>query len=160
MFAKLATVVLLAAALAVPAAAPASPTHAKVTLRTTSLGKVLVDARGLTLYIFGADRVAKSSCYTQCAAVWPPYVTSGAPLAGLGVARGLLRTAKRRDGSLQVVFAGHPLYFFSGDTRAGQTRGEGIEHFGGTWDAVGASGKKIEPHVKTTTTPGYGGRYP
>jgi predicted lipoprotein with Yx(FWY)xxD motif len=91
--------------------------------------------------------------------VWPPYVTSGAPLAGPGIAQNLLRTAKRRDGSLQVVFAGHPLYVFSGDTCAGQTRGEGIEHFGGTWDAVGASGKKIEPHVKTTT-PGYGGRYP
>jgi predicted lipoprotein with Yx(FWY)xxD motif len=158
---KLATVVVLAGALAVPAAAPASPTHAKVMLRSTSLGRVLVDARGRTLYLFEADRIAKSACYGQCAAVWPPYLTGGAPLAGPGVKPGLLRTAKRRDGKLQLVYAGHPLYFFSGDASAGQVKGEGIEHFGGSWYVLGAAGKKIEPAPSggTTTTPGYGGGY-
>jgi predicted lipoprotein with Yx(FWY)xxD motif len=153
-------VVVLAGALAVPAAAPASPTHAKVMLRSTSLGRVLVDARGRTLYLFEADRIAKSACYGQCAAVWPPYLTAGLPLAGPGVKQGLLRTAKRRDGTLQVVYAGHPLYRFSGDAGAGQVKGEGIEHFGGGWYVLGAAGAKIEPAPSgstTTTTPGYGG---
>jgi predicted lipoprotein with Yx(FWY)xxD motif len=164
MLRKLATVVVLAGAVAVPAAAPASPTHAKVMLRSTSLGRVLVDARGHTLYLFEADRIAKSACYGQCAAVWPPYLTSGSPVAGPGVKAGLLRTAKRRDGKLQLVYAGHPLYFFSGDARAGQVKGEDIEHFGGSWYVVGAAGKKIEPAPApaggtTTTTPGYGGGY-
>ena len=159
MLAKLATAVSLAGALAVPAAAPASPTHAKVMLRTTSLGSVLVDGRGRTLYAFGADRVAKSSCYAQCAAVWPPYLSVGAPLAGTGVKQSLLRTVKRRDGRVQVVYAGRPLYAFSGDRRAGETNGEGIVHFGGSWDAVGASGETIAPPSKTTTTPGYGSGY-
>src|SRR5512141_2774253 len=102
---KLATVVVLAGALAVPAAAPASPTHAKVMLRATSIGQVLVDGRGRTLYLFEADRIAKSSCYGQCAAASPPFLASAAPLAGHGIKQGLLRTAKRSDGKLQVVYA-------------------------------------------------------
>lgn len=160
---KHALAIVFVAAFAVTAAAPASPTHAKVMLRSTSLGQVLVDARGRTLYLFEADRSAKSACYRQCAAVWPPYLTGASPLAGAGVKQGLLRAAKRSDGRLQVVYGGHPLYLFSGDARAGSVKGEGIEHFGGGWYAVNAAGKKLEPHesggTTTTTPPGYGGGY-
>jgi predicted lipoprotein with Yx(FWY)xxD motif len=132
-------------ALAVAAAATASPPrHAKVLLRSTSLGTVLVDARGRTLYLFEADSAAKSACYVQCAAVWPPFLTNGAPVVGGTAKKALLRTAKRKDGTLQVVYAGHPLYFFSGDARAGQTKGEGIVHFGGSWYAVGTAGKAVK----------------
>ena len=141
---KIALAVLVA--LAVAAAATASPPkHAKVMLRSTSLGTVLVDARGRTLYLFAADTKAKSACYGQCAAAWPPFLTGGAPVADGLAKKGLLKTVKRKDGSLQVVYAGHPLYFFSGDSRAGQTKGEGIEHFGGSWFAVGAAGKAVKP---------------
>jgi predicted lipoprotein with Yx(FWY)xxD motif len=161
-------VLVLLAALAAAAAATASPKHAKVVLRSTSLGRVLVDARGHTLYLFDADGGAKSACSAQCAAVWPPYTTAGAPLAGSGVKQALLKTFKRRNGALQVVYAGHPLYFFSGDAGAGQVNGEGIVHFGGTWFAVSAAGTKIEPKPSsggTDTTPapgggGYGGYGP
>lgn len=149
-------------ALAAATAAPASPRHAKVLLRSTSLGSVLVDSRGRTVYLFDADRAAKSACYTQCAAAWPPLLTGSAPVAGPGVKQGLLRTTKRRDGKLQVVYAGHPLYFFSGDARGGQVNGEGIEHFGGGWYAVSAAGKKVAPAPAggtTTTTPSSGGGY-
>jgi predicted lipoprotein with Yx(FWY)xxD motif len=145
-------------ALAVAAAATASPPrHAKVMLRSTSLGSVLVDARGRTLYLFEADSTAKSACYGQCAAAWPPFLTNGAALNGAGVKTGLLATAKRKDGTLQVVYAGHPLYFFGADARAGQTTGEGIDHFGGRWYAVNAAGAKVKPAVSggTTTTGGY-----
>jgi predicted lipoprotein with Yx(FWY)xxD motif len=151
------------AALAAAAAATASPQHAKVMLRTTTIGRVLVDARGHTLYLFEADRSAsKSACYAQCAAAWPPLLTSGAPVAGSGVKQALLKTLKRRNGTLQVVYAGHPLYFFSGDSASGQVNGEGIEHFGGGWYALGPGGGKIEPKSSTggtgtTTNPGDGG---
>jgi predicted lipoprotein with Yx(FWY)xxD motif len=140
---KAAFVVLVA--LAVAAAATASPPrHAKVMLRSTSLGSVLVDARGRTLYLFEADTKAKSACYGQCAAAWPPFLTNGAPSSGVVAKKGLLSTAKRKDGTLQVVYAGHPLYFFKADARAGQTKGEGIVHFGGSWYAVSAAGKPVE----------------
>ena len=160
---KLALAVGIVVALTAAAAAPASPRHAKVVLRSTSLGRVLVDARGHTLYLFAADRTAKSACYAQCAAVWPPFLSGGTAIAGAGVKKALLATAKRKDGTRQVVYAGHPLYFFSGDARAGQTNGEGIVHFGGTWDAVAASGRKVVKAAAggttTTTGGGYGGGY-
>jgi predicted lipoprotein with Yx(FWY)xxD motif len=155
------------AALLAASSAPASPAHAKVQLRATELGRVLVDARGHTLYLFGADRARKSACYGQCASLWPPLVTRSAPLAGAGVKRGLLTTTKRKDGSMQVVYRGHPLYFFAADTRAGQVKGEGINHFGGRWWALNASGLAVHPKAAATpppTTPtppggGYGGGY-
>jgi len=162
---KLGLLLAACSALVAAAAAPASPTHAKVLLRSTSLGRVLVDARGHTLYLFGADRSRKSTCYGACATTWPPFLTSAAPLAGAGVKQGLLATTKRRDGRLQVLYAGHPLYVFSGDTRAGQTKGQGIKHFGGTWSTLNASGRKLNPvapPIETTPTdpPDYGGYGP
>jgi predicted lipoprotein with Yx(FWY)xxD motif len=158
---KAALVVLVA--LAVAAAATASPPrHAKVMLRSTSLGKVLVDARGRTLYLFEADRNAKSACYGQCAAAWPPFLTTGAGVGGPNVKNGLLSTTKRKDGTRQVVYAGHPLYFFGGDARAGQTKGEGINRFGGSWYAVNGAGKAVAPASSPAPYPGGSdmGNYP
>lgn len=154
------TILGIVAALAAAAtAAYASPGRGTVDVRATTLGRVLVDARGRTLYLFQADRSRKSTCYGACAAAWPPLLTTGAPLAGPGVSKGLLATTKRRDGRLQVVYAGHPLYFFSADTRAGQVTGEDVDHFGGRWYAVDAKGAKVEPakETGTTTTTGGGG---
>jgi predicted lipoprotein with Yx(FWY)xxD motif len=141
-------------ALVAATAAAAVPPHAKVMLRSTSLGSVLADARGHSLYLFEADKGSKSACYGQCAAVWPPLLTAGAPVSGTGLKKALLTTAKRKDGKLQVVFAGHPLYFFSGDANAGQVKGEGLVHFGGTWYAVSAAGTKVVEKTSTTTPPG------
>jgi predicted lipoprotein with Yx(FWY)xxD motif len=150
-------------ALAVAAAATASPPrHAKVMLRSMALGRVLVDARGRTLYLFEADRNAKSACYGQCAADWPPFLTSGTAIGSSQVKNGLLSTTKRKDGTLQVVYAGHPLYFFGADTNAGQTKGEGINHFGGSWFAVNAAGKRVQPVSAPAPDPGGSdmGNYP
>jgi predicted lipoprotein with Yx(FWY)xxD motif len=149
------------AAVVVVAHARAAATHpattATVALRKTTLGMILVDVRGRTLYLFKADKGAKSLCYGQCAAAWPPLLTTAAPRAGAGVKTALLRTAKRRDGKLQVVYAGHPLYFFVADKKAGQTNGENVDHFGGEWYAVSAAGKQVEKPAAagggTTTTP-------
>jgi predicted lipoprotein with Yx(FWY)xxD motif len=113
-------------------------------LRSMALGRVLVDARGHTLYLFEADRNAKSACYGQCAAAWPPFLTSGTAIGSSQVKNGCSRP-RAKDGTLQVVCAGHPLYFFGADTNAGQTKGEGINHFGGSWFAVNAAGKRVQP---------------
>ena len=151
----------IAVTLAVPAFA--APQHAKVLIRSTAVGGVLVDARGHTLYLRTIDTSRKSTCYGSCAAAWPPFVTSGAPRAGSGVKQALLGTAKRTDGALQVTYAGHRLYFFAADTKAGQISGQATD---GIWWVLGASGKKNTktpaPAATTTAPPGggYGGYGP
>jgi len=139
--------------------ARSTPTAAAtVQIRATSLGKILTDARGHTLYLFEADKGKVSACYGACATDWPPLFTTGKPVAGKGAKASLLGTTKRKDGRLQVTYGGHPVYFFFKDKKAGQTSGENLDFFGGEWYAVSAAGKKVEPHhggttTTTTTTP-------
>jgi predicted lipoprotein with Yx(FWY)xxD motif len=137
-----------AAVAATGAAAHRAPARAAkaatVDLRKTRLGRVLVTSSGRTLYLFEKDRGGKSSCYSSCAKFWPPYLTSGKPHAGTGVRAALLGTTRRTDGKLQVTYNKHPLYRFSMDTAAGQTKGEGLKAFGAEWYVLGANGKKIE----------------
>ena len=134
---------------------------ARVALGKTSLGKVLVDARGRTLYSFAKDRHHRSACYGACATYWPPLVSSAKPRAVSGVHASLLALTKRTDGKRQVTYAGHPLYTFSLDTRAGQTSGQGLTDFGGSWNAVAASGRPVRsppsPGSSGATDGGYGG---
>lgn len=149
----------LLAALAAVATATATSGSTRVALRTTSIGQVLVGPNGHTLYMFGADRTKVSTCYGACASSWPPLLTVGAPLAGTGVKKTLLGTTKRKNGKLQITYAGHPLYFFSLDQTAGSTKGEGLQAFGASWWALSPSGTKItKPAGGTTTTTG--GAYP
>ena len=126
-----------------PSAAPAAPGSA-VNVRQTSLGQVLVDARGMTLYLFEADNGTTSACYSTCAQNWPPLHTKGTPVGGSGTMAALLGTTARKDGTAQVTYNGHPLYFFVGDSKPGDTHGEGINAFGGGWDVVSPAGAKIE----------------
>jgi predicted lipoprotein with Yx(FWY)xxD motif len=158
-------VALAAVLLATPVSAAVSP-RAKVLVRVTSVGGVLSDARGHTLYSYAADKARKSACYGACAASWPPFLTSAKPVAGLGVRGSLLGTTKRKDGKLQVTYAGHPLYLFAGETKAGQLEGQGYDN---AWWALAASGAKVTrlPEQQSTTPPptttdpgyGYGGGY-
>jgi predicted lipoprotein with Yx(FWY)xxD motif len=113
-----------------------------VSLRTTQVGKVLVAANGRTLYLFTADKGGKSACSGKCASVWPPLIAAS-PTVGAGLTASMLGTTKRTDGELQVTYRGHPLYFFAKDNKAGDVRGEGITHFGGTWWVVSAAGKQL-----------------
>jgi predicted lipoprotein with Yx(FWY)xxD motif len=159
-------IVIVTATALVVAAAAAAPKRAPVLLHKTTVGSVLADGRGRTLYLFDADRSAKSSCYAQCAAAWPPYLATGAPLARSGARQALLKTTKRKDGKLQVVYAGHPLYFFSGDKGAGTAKGQSLSAFGGTGAAVTARGSAAQAAPATTPMPtptdpggGYGGGY-
>jgi predicted lipoprotein with Yx(FWY)xxD motif len=116
---------------------------AKVELSTTKLGKVLATSSGRTLYMFGADKGHKSSCFGACAKAWPPLTTHGKPKAGKGVSASKLGTISRGGGVKQVTYNGHPVYRFQGDTGARQANGEGINAFGGIWHALSAKGKAV-----------------
>ena len=134
----------------------------KVAVASTGLGRILVDARGRTLYLFEKDKSGKSACSGQCATFWPPLMTSGKPVAAAGVKASLLGTTRRADGRLQVTYNHHPLYTFYKDTRKGQTKGEGLDFFGGEWYAVSPAGKTVEKEAKTASSspsPGYGSGY-
>jgi predicted lipoprotein with Yx(FWY)xxD motif len=119
-----------------------STSSSAVTVKTASspLGTILVEQDGKTLYLFEADSMNKSNCSGGCLTLWPPVMASGKATAGSGVSAGMIGTA---TGSSQVTYAGHPLYWFSGDTAAGDTNGEGLTDFGGAWYAVSSAGKAV-----------------
>ena len=121
-----------------------APSGTLVNLRKTAIGAVLVDARGRTLYLFEKDRNGVSACNTACLGYWPALTSRGTPRAGKGVRQSLLRLGRADNGRRQVTYAGHPLYTFVGDKRAGQTTGEGLSNFGADWYALAASGEKVE----------------
>jgi predicted lipoprotein with Yx(FWY)xxD motif len=127
--------------------APASSSGsgaASVALANSSLGKILVDGQGRTLYLFEADKGPSSTCSGACATAWPPLTTKGAPKAASGLSAAKLGTTKRSDGTTEVTYNGHPLYRFAGDTEPGQTTGQGIDGFGAEWYVLSAAGTGIE----------------
>ncbi len=133
----------LAAAFVTAGAVAANHGGTIVKLRHSSLGQILVDSNGRTLYLWAHDKHHQSTCYGACAAYWPALTTHVKPRAIGGARKALLSTTRRRDGRLQVTYHGHPLYRFAGDTRAGQTSGEGLTDFGGRWDPVSAAGLAV-----------------
>ena len=138
-----AAVAFLLISAAVAGATPAARS-ATVTTARTSLGRVVANGGGRTLYLFEKDTATRSACSGTCAVYWPPLLTRGGGAAAIkGVQRSLLGTIRRPDGTRQVTYAGHPLYLFSGDARSGQTNGEGLHDFGAGWYALTPSGKKI-----------------
>jgi predicted lipoprotein with Yx(FWY)xxD motif len=141
-----------AAALALPGTAAAQ--SATVGVAPSSLGRILVDAHGKTLYVWAHDKGRTSTCNGQCAKYWPPLVTSGKPKAGAGARSALLGTTRRADRRTQVTYHGHPLYYFAGDKRAGDVKGEGLTGFGGRWDPVSAAGRGVRKGAKTAAAAG------
>lgn len=127
-----------------PSATNSQVTAATVGVRHTSLGRVIVDSKGRTLYLFEKDTSRHSACSGQCAQFWPPLLTRGVPVARTGVKQSLLGKIRRSNGSQQVTYAGHPLYLYVGDSKPGQTNGEGSQEFGAGWDVLAPTGKKIE----------------
>jgi predicted lipoprotein with Yx(FWY)xxD motif len=90
----------------------------------SGLGNVLVDSEGFTVYMFGKDKGTTSSCYGACAENWPPVMTKGSPSTGGGAMSSEIGTTKRKDGTVQVTYAGHPLYTFTQDSSPGEANGE------------------------------------
>lgn len=108
------------------------------------LGTILVDSEGRTLYDFHKDKGATSSCYSACAGAWPPLLTKGDPQAQGPADRGMLGTTQRKDGAVQVTYAGHPLYTYVGDTNPGEANGNDIDQFGAEWYALQPNGQEPE----------------
>jgi predicted lipoprotein with Yx(FWY)xxD motif len=137
-------------------AAPAAPTTAAqaangatVAVASSSLGDILVDADGRTLYAFTRDKGDQSACSGECASNWP--ALTGTATAGTGVQAALLSTATQANGDDQVTYGGRPLYYFAGDAKAGDTNGQGV---GSVWFAVSADGELVQEK------PAGGGGYP
>jgi predicted lipoprotein with Yx(FWY)xxD motif len=128
------------------AASAASPAGAAVTVstHTGAYGTYLSDGSGKSLYMFEPDKNGTSTCYGQCAKFWPPLTSSSAAQAGSGLQQSMLGTTKRTDGTTQITYAGHPLYYFAEDTSAGDTKGEGLNLSGGEWYLLSTKGTSIE----------------
>lgn len=130
------------------ATAGASSSAAAMTIGLQSAsgipGKFLADSQGRTMYLFEADKGTTSTCTGACVAAWPPVTVSGMPMAGGGVSQSLLGTTKRADGTEQVTYNGHPLYYFAADTGAGMVKGQGSKQFGAGWYVLNAKGSKID----------------
>jgi len=122
-------------------AAPASSTV--VSTAKTGLGRILVNSRGHTLYLFGKDRNGKSACSGQCATFWPPLIANGKTRVAGGAKASMIGSIKRADGRRQVTYNHHPLYTFVKDTKKGQTHGEGFSAFGAKWYAVSPAGARV-----------------
>ena len=135
-------VVLAALAVVVSTGGAATRKGALVRGSKTPLGRILVDSRGRTLYLFEKDKSRKSMCSGSCATFWPPLLTSGKPRAGAGVRAALLGTIRRAGGARQATYGGHPLYTFKLE-RAGQTSGEGLTDFGPPFYAVSPAGAAV-----------------
>ena len=125
----------------------AGSTQAKstVSLRSTKLGLILVNAQGRTLYLFAKDRNGRSACSGSCATFWPPLLSRSKPTAGPGVKASLLGRTRRSNGSMQVTYNRHPLYTFALDKQAGQTKGQSSLGFGGRWWAAPREERRDRP---------------
>ncbi|HEX6715002.1 MAG TPA: hypothetical protein VF066_16550 [Thermoleophilaceae bacterium] len=120
----------------------ASGKSATLGVESTSLGKILDDAQGRTLYVFQGDTGTKSNCSGACATNWPP-LTSTKPTVGKGASASMVGTTKRSDGKTQVTYNGHPLYTFAADSGPGDTSGQGVNAFGALWYALSPAGQQV-----------------
>ena len=136
-------VFVLSALLLVVASATAAPQRPSVAVEHSRFGEILFDGRGYVLYGFTRDPRSKSVCSGACARAWPPYIVKSTPHAGAGVAGNRLGTTRRRDGSVQLTYAGRPLYYYIGDRRPGQILCQNVREFGGVWRVVRASGRLV-----------------
>jgi predicted lipoprotein with Yx(FWY)xxD motif len=134
-----------------PAGKPAA-TSATLALGKTDLGKVLVGSGGRTLYLFEKDKSPMSTCSGACAAAWPPFTAGGKPKAAPGVEAAKLSTTKRADGKQQVVYAGHPLYYYAGDGKSGDTNGQDLNQFGASWYVSRAPARRSRRAAPRTRT--------
>jgi predicted lipoprotein with Yx(FWY)xxD motif len=162
-FVGLAALLIAAALIQVGLAGTAKTGSATVSVSQSQLGRILVDRRGHSLYLFQKDKRGTSSCYGTCATYWPPLIASAKPHAGAGAKPSLLGRTKRRDGRWQVTYNRHPLYTFFEDMKRGQTNGEGLADFGAEWDLVSPAGAKVEKNDAesqssgNSSSGGYGG---
>jgi predicted lipoprotein with Yx(FWY)xxD motif len=128
-----------------PAGTPAggSTTATMIESHAGSAGSFLTNGSGRAVYLWAADSMNKSTCSGACAGAWPPVTTTGKVTVADGAKAADLGTITRSDGSKQVTYSGHPLYYFAGDSGSGQTNGQGSDSFGAKWWLVAPAGAKI-----------------
>jgi predicted lipoprotein with Yx(FWY)xxD motif len=133
-------------------------TPATVGVTSTSLGNILVDEHGRTLYLFQMDSGTTSTCTSACATFWPPLIAPRAPTIGRGANASLIGTTTRQDGESQMTYNGHPVYLYTGDHNPGDTNGEGVLAFGASWFALSPSGSQVSgasSNAGSGSPPGY-----
>ncbi len=126
---------------------------ATIGVASTDLGTVLVDSNSRTLYTFEKDEGTTSVCNGACATEWPPVQANGKPTVGDGASASLVATTRRSDQTAQVTYNGHPVYRYYGDANPGDTNGQGLTTFGGSWYALSTAGKQVSG---TGSAGGYG----
>ena len=135
----------------------AAPKSTVVTTRSTKYGPILVDAQGRTLYLFEKDGVS-STCSGSCASYWPPVPVGGQPQASGGATATSVGVITRSGGQRQLTYAGHPLYYFVGDHKAGQFQGQGLDQFGAKWYVLDSNGAAVTSAMSSGNQGGgYGG---
>jgi predicted lipoprotein with Yx(FWY)xxD motif len=137
--------------------APAASATTVSAAANPELGAVLVNSEGLTVYSFAKDQGTMSSCYGACAEAWPPVTTEGAPTSGEGAMSSQLGTTKRKDGTTQVTYSGHPLYTFVEDSSPGEANGNGVSAFGAEWNALDESGAPAAASSESSSESSGGG---
>ncbi len=120
--------------------APAGPAQVAVA-SDAKLGSLLVDGKGMTLYLYTKDTPNTSTCYGKCATAWPPLLTSGAPVGGTGLDASKFGTTTRTDGTVQATYNGWPLYYFAKDKQPGDVTGQNV---GTVWFVIAPSGDPIK----------------
>ena len=125
------------------AGASASGSAMVISTKAGSAGTFLTDGSGRTVYLWVKDGTGSSACSGACAALWPPVTTSGSPTASGSAKASDLGTITRSDGAKQVTYDGHALYYYAGDSGAGQTNGQGTDSFGAKWWLIAPAGSSI-----------------
>ena len=127
-----------------PTASPVKRTGTVIKSAKSQFGMMLFDGTGQAIYLFDKEQTTKPECYGACAEAWPPVLTKGPPTAVSGTKQDLLGTTKRTDGTTQVTYAGHPLYFYAHEAK-NEVKCHNIRGFGGLWLVVTPAGRSAAP---------------
>jgi predicted lipoprotein with Yx(FWY)xxD motif len=125
-----------------------------ISTASSSAGPVLINGSGRAVYLWAKDTKDMSDCTGACASAWPPVQPTGAVTAALSAVSSDLGTITRSDGTKQVTYDGHPLYYFDGDSGSGQANGQGSDAFGAKWWLVAPSGTDVTASVTSFTPSG------
>jgi predicted lipoprotein with Yx(FWY)xxD motif len=123
-------------------AEPAAATGTTIQVSSSDYGRILFDRKDQAIYLFEKESGPTSECYGECAEAWPPVLTEGAPQAGAGADQSLLGTTERDDGTTQVTYNGHPLYYYVDDP-PGEVLCQNVDEFGGLWLVVTPNGEPV-----------------
>ena len=124
---------------------------AVISVAQSTLGPMLVGPNGRTLYLFEGDKPNRSTLSAAGFAIWPAFTSAAKPQAGSGAAANEIGTIA---GSGQVTYHGHPLYYYVGDQKPGQTTGQGLDQFGALWYVLSPQGNALAGAPKTTRSSG------